>query len=57
MTLNERMLLLRAIASEIVPDQIVELEDAASAAEDARTIELYKLMEDNLRASHRRPAK
>jgi hypothetical protein len=57
MTLHERMLLLHAIASEIVPDQIVELEDAASAAEDARTIELYKLMEDNLRASHRRPAK
>jgi len=43
MTLHERMLLLHAIASEIVPDQIVELEDAASAAVDARTIELYKL--------------
>jgi hypothetical protein len=57
MTLHERMLLLQAIASEIVPDQIVELEDAASAAVDARTIELYKLMEDNLRASRRRPAR
>jgi hypothetical protein len=50
------MLLLHAIASEILPDQIVEPEDAASAAVDARTIELYKLMEDDLRASHRRPA-
>jgi|ERR1700730_7231930 hypothetical protein len=48
MTLHERMLLLHAIASEIVPDQIVELEDAASAAVDARTIELYKLMEDGI---------
>jgi hypothetical protein len=57
MTLHERMLLLlHAIANEILPDQIVEPVDAASAAVDARTIELYKLMEDDLRASHRRPA-
>jgi hypothetical protein len=54
MTLHERMLLLHAIASEILPDQIVELADAAAV--DARTVELYKLMEDDLRASRRRRA-
>jgi hypothetical protein len=56
MTLHEQMLLLHAIASEILPDQIVEPAGAASAPADAGTVELYKLMEDDLRASHRRRA-
>jgi hypothetical protein len=55
MTLQERLLLLRAIQGGNIPDtndQIVEY-PAASAAVDARAIELYKLIDD-LRAPHRR---
>jgi hypothetical protein len=56
MTLHEQMLLLHAIASETPPEQIVEPADAASAPTDAGTVELYMLMEDDLRASRRRRA-
>jgi hypothetical protein len=50
MTLHERLLLLRAIRGILdTNDQI----PAASAAVDARAVELYKLIDD-LRASSRR---
>jgi hypothetical protein len=52
MTLHKRLLLLRAINSENIPDTNDQI-PSASAGVDARTVELYKLIDD-LRAPDRR---
>jgi hypothetical protein len=52
MTLHERLMLLRAIQGESNPDTN-DPYPAASAAVDARVVELYKLIED-LQGSPRR---
>ena len=52
MTLHERLLLLRAIQGGNIPDTNDQI-PAASAAVDARAVELYKLIDD-LRAPSQR---
>jgi hypothetical protein len=56
MTLHERLMLLRAIQGESIADTN-DPYPAATAAVDARAVELYKLIDDlraDLREPHRR---